>query len=470
MNNTDFNNSIALLRAAHKAWLGAADFRRQRQRNKKFTYGNQWDDIVFDEEGNPVPEWKALADNGREPLSNNMIRQLVKCVVGRYRNIAKNHTTDNPWLESTLAQNHAAEIDSRAIEEFLISGCCIQKVGVARHLNEWVIDISNINPNRFFVNAFIDPRGNDINLIGQIHDLSPAELIMLLADGNRDKAAWIRSLYNTENMSRANTVRQSLGSDFCSDTDFFFGPSDKCRIFEIWSLEMTERIRTHDCTSGELIEWDVAEFNALPNRKRNGFSPSNCDWEIRQVWRCRWITPMGDIVAEYDSPFAHQSHPYILKLYPLTDGEVHSFVEDVIDQQKHINRLIVTANHVMNSSAKGVLLYPSDALPPGYSWDQIKKMWRSPDGIIPFDSADKSPQQMLTNGTNQGVYQLLDLEMRLFNTVSGVSEALQGHNIGAGVGAELYNRQTDNATIALCDIFDSFRDFIDMRNHKLAML
>ena len=420
MNNTDFNNSIALLRAAHKAWLGAADFRRQRQRNKKFTYGNQWDDIVFDEDGNPVPEWKALADNGREPLSNNMIRQLVKCVVGRYRNIAKNHTTDNPWLESTLAQNHAAEIDSRAIEEFLISGCCIQKVGVARRLNEWVIDISNINPNRFFVNAFIDPRGNDINLIGQIHDLSPAELIMLLADGNRDKAAWIRSLYNTENMSRANTVRQSLGSDFCSDTDFFFGSSDKCRIFEIWSLEMTERIRTHDCTSGELIEWDVAEFNALPNRKRNGFSPSNCDWEIRQVWRCRWITPMGDIVAEYDSPFAHQSHPYILKLYPLTDGEVHSFVEDVIDQQKHINRLIVTANHVMNSSAKGVLLYPSDALPPGYSWDQIKKMWRSPDGIIPFDSADKSPQQMLTNGTNQGVYQLLDLEMRLFNTVSHI--------------------------------------------------
>ena len=421
MNNTDFNNSIALLRAAHKAWLGAADFRRQRQRNKKFTYGNQWDDIVFDEDGNPVPEWKALADNGREPLSNNMIRQLVKCVVGRYRNIAKNHTSDNPWLESTLAQNHAAEIDSRAIEEFLISGCCIQKVGVARRLNEWVIDISNINPNRFFVNAFIDPRGNDINLIGQIHDLSPAELIMLLADGNRDKAAWIRSLYNTENMSRANTVRQSLGSDFCSDTDFFFGSSDKCRIFEIWSLEMTERIRTHDCTSGELIEWDVAEFNALPNRKRNGFSPSNCDWEIRQVWRCRWITPMGDIVAEYDSPFAHQSHPYILKLYPLTDGEVHSFVEDVIDQQKHINRLIVTANHVMNSSAKGVLLYPSDALPPGYSWDQIKKMWRSPDGIIPFDSAEKTPLQMLTNGTNQGVYQLLDLEMRLFNTVSGVS-------------------------------------------------
>lgn len=93
MNNTDFNNSIALLRAAHKAWLGAADFRRQRQRNKKFTYGNQWDDIVFDEDGNPVPEWKALADNGREPLSNNMIRQLVKCVVGRYRNIAKNHTS-----------------------------------------------------------------------------------------------------------------------------------------------------------------------------------------------------------------------------------------------------------------------------------------------------------------------------------------------------------------------------------------
>ena len=64
-----------------------------------------------------------------------------------------------------------------------------------------------------------------------------------------------------------------------------------------------------------------------------------------------------DIISQYDSSYRHRSHPFVFKLYPLTDGEVHSMVEDVIDQQKYVNRLITLVDHIMGASAKGALLY-----------------------------------------------------------------------------------------------------------------
>ena len=80
---------------------------------------------------------------------------------------------------------------------------------------------------------------------------------------------------------------------------------------------------------------------------------------------------------------AHRSHPFAVKFYPLTDGEIHSFVEDVIDQQKAINRLMVQIDHIMATSAKGVLLFPLDQKPADIDWRDISERWAQPDGVIP---------------------------------------------------------------------------------------
>ena len=179
---------------------------------------------------------------------------------------------------------------------------------------------------------------------------------------------------------------------------------------------------------------------------------------------------MGDLLADYLSPFDHGSHPFVTKFYPLTDGEVHSFVEDVIDQQKYVNRLITLIDHIMGASAKGVLLFPDNALPNGFSWSDIRRVWSSTNGIIPYSPhpSGEAPQQISSNATDIGAYDMLQIQMKLFEDISGVNNALQGKLSSSTIGADTFRQQIDNATIALADIFDTFNAFRSDRNSKIA--
>ena len=53
-----------VLQAAYKAWMNAAGLRKTRQRNKRFTYGDQWGDYIRDHEGRLMTESEFLAQQG----------------------------------------------------------------------------------------------------------------------------------------------------------------------------------------------------------------------------------------------------------------------------------------------------------------------------------------------------------------------------------------------------------------------
>ena len=74
-----------VLHAAYKAWMNAAGLRQARLRNKRFTYGDQWGDLVRDHQGRMMTEREHLHEQGCESITNNMIRQLVKTIIGRFR-------------------------------------------------------------------------------------------------------------------------------------------------------------------------------------------------------------------------------------------------------------------------------------------------------------------------------------------------------------------------------------------------
>lgn len=73
-----------ILACAHRAWQAGGTFRSCRDRYKRYTYGDQWSDPVT-WEGTTVPEREAILRSGRRPMVNNLIRQLVKSVVGHFR-------------------------------------------------------------------------------------------------------------------------------------------------------------------------------------------------------------------------------------------------------------------------------------------------------------------------------------------------------------------------------------------------
>lgn len=176
------------------------------------------------------------------------------------------------------------------------------------------------------------------------------------------------------------------------------------------------------------------------------------------------------MLSSYASPYGHGSHPFAVKHYPLTDGEIHSFVEDVIDQQRTINRLVVLIDTMLASSAKGALLFPVEQLPRGVTIDDVSRLWASPDAVIPVTgrAGAEMPRQVVTNTADSGAYQLLNLQTKLFGDVSGISDALLGRNVPAATGSSLYDAQVRNAAIALADLLETFASFTAERSDKAA--
>ena len=117
-------NDLMVLQAAYKAWTNGSALRATRNRNKAFTYGRQWDDLMQDELGNTVTEGENMRNRGCQPITNNLIRQMVKTVIGRFRNRRMSEKPDET-VGKVYKSCLLDEVDSRALEEFLISGFVI---------------------------------------------------------------------------------------------------------------------------------------------------------------------------------------------------------------------------------------------------------------------------------------------------------------------------------------------------------
>lgn len=469
---------LQILAAARDAWLAADNFRSRRERCKRYTYGDQWSDPEIDANGNAVTEFDNIVRSGKKPLTNNVIRQIVKVVVGRYRyNCATDgvYNSDSP-SKRYIADNALSELDSRMLEEFLISGCAVQRVSRDRRPGFDGISVDNVDPRMFFVNAHKDPRGRDIELIGMLHDYSLAEIISRFGDGTQARVAEISRAFARS--SAAGSLAQSgLGLTAWGADDFFCSSSGKCRVIEVWTLDCRNKLICHDPEEAEL--YTAANSSAVRrslrsiNRRRagDGREPVNVRQSVDFVWHCRWFAPDGTVLASYDTPYAHCSHPFVLKFYPMTDGEVHSLVEDVIGQQRCINRLIVMIDHMIGSSAKGVLLFPVEQKLKEFSWENISEQWSRTNGVIPISGRTSClPQQVVAQGADAGAYELLSLQMKLLDNISGVGDALAGRTVAASTGNALYENQLRNSAIAIADLIETFAAFRRQRDDKALNL
>ena len=432
------------LHSARQAWEACASVRATRRRLKNFTYGRQWDDPTVTAKGERVSEGEYAVRMGRRPLTNNLLRSLVKCVVGRFRQEIVNRRAAaeadgdgmSPRLGRIYASNRLDELDARAMEEFLISGCAIQKVSYERRFEGEQVWVDNVNPDLFFCNRYLDPRGHDIRLVGMLHEMSQAEMRMRFAHNNRRRQREIAQVFGRAVSTNASSgiLADVLGG---GGSDVMFGSSSdpsRCRVIEVWSFDDEGR------SAG--------------------------------TWHGRFYTPDGTLLDETPSPYPHGSHPFVVSLYPLTDGEVHPFIEDVIDQQRHINHIISMIDQILAHTAKGTLLYPVDAMVEGVPMEEVVRLWSRPGAVIPISPrATQMPTEIISPGRSEGASLLLDLEMKMMQQISGVSTALQGQSIGNNASASLYQTQVQNSAVALLDIFETFNSFRNARDTKaLAIL
>lgn len=445
--NSSFGTMIdkQVFEAAGRAWNEWASLRARRRRMKAFTYGQQWGDPER-VDGRTVTEFEAALASGARPQTNNLLRQLIKSVVGRFREMIVN---EEPGLPPEVAErNLLSEMDARMMEEFLISGCAVQRVVPERRMAGDGVWIDNISPERFFTNRFSDPRGHDLELVGQIHTMGINEAKMRLGGGDSEVCARIEGAVNFDT--------DVLPGGMTAEWGIAVEPG-RCCLIEVWVLECRDIVRVHDKENGRLLLAECAEAGSPAQTLR---------------WRCRWYTPAGVLVRCYDSPYRHGGHPFALKLYPLIDGEVHPFVEDVIDQQKGINRLLTMIDHVMMTSAKSAVMYPIEALPDDWTLQDVADRWAHPGALIPYrgNRGDKRPEVLSNTFSDGGAASLLAIQLRMMEQVSGVSAAMQGlaSEHVTRTSGNLYQTQAENSIAGLRDIFDTFNSFRDSRNRLVT--
>lgn len=479
-----------ILMEAQHYWNQMEDFRKDRERNKRYTYGFQWDDKIC-VDGETMTEEEYIKRQGNVPLKNNLIRRLVKSVLGVYRSQSKEPTctardrdeqklgeTMSTILQCNMQLNRMTEVYARTMEELLISGFIVHRKSYGWRNGKEDCWTDYVQPNNFFIdNNMRDFRGWDVSVLGEIHDISFGQLCEQFASSPEDYRR-LRDIYKwAAKKEYIASYAERFGYSRLENYDFLFtGEPGRCRVIEVWRKEQKPRYRCHDYQNGDIFKIDVKDYQkcvVAVNDERIEMAKSvgmpeeevpliKATWFIDDYWYFYYLSPFGDILKEGETPYEHDSHPYVFKAYPFIDGEIHSFVSDVIDQQRYTNRLITLYDWIMRASAKGVLMMPDDCLPDGVSIDDIAEGWAEFNGVIVYkpSKSGRVPEQVANNSTNIGITELLNIQLKFFEDISGVTGALQGKPGFSGESAAHFQQQTQNATTTLLDLLECFSGFV----------
>ena len=480
-----------VLMEAQQYWDNMSKFRIDRERNKRYTYGDQWGDII-EVDGEQMTEEEYIKRQGSVPLKNNLIRRLVKNVLGVYRQQSKEPVcnardrdeqklgeTMSVMLQCNRQLNRMSQVDARAVEEFLISGLPVYRKWYGWRNGRMDCWTDYVQPNNFILdNNMRDFRGWDCSLVGEVHEIKFGALCEQFAHSPADYDRLSNIYAQARNRRTLALTAERFGYSRIKNFDFLLSSDPTmCRVIEVWRKETKPRYRCHDYNNGDFFKVDEEDYYEMveqvnEQRLERGLAAGmaeedipliKAEWFVDDYWYYYFLTPFGDILDEGETPYEHKSHPYVFLPYPFIDGEVHSFVADVIDQQRYTNRLITLYDWIMRSSAKGVLMMPEQALEGcSMSIDEIADEWTRFNGVIVYKAKPgiETPKQVAVNSTNIGINELLQIQLKFFEDISGVHGALQGRAGVSGTSGTLYAQQAQNAATSLLDLLDSFSMFV----------
>lgn len=483
---------MEVLSQAEKHWLAMDKFRRDRERNKRYCYGDQWKDLVC-VDGRTMTEEQYLKEQGTVPLKNNLIRRLVRSVLGVWRSQSKEPTcyardrdeqklgeTMSGVLQYNMQLNRMDEMLGRAMEEFLISGLVVQRKYYGWKNDKLDCWTDAVPPNNFFIDVNMrDFRGWDCSIVGEIHDVSFPSLCARFAQDPKAVDS-LREIY--VGASDRTSLQTFLASTF-GESNYgnlsFYAPSDSslCRVIEVWRKETKSRFRCHDVNNGDVYKIEIDDYAELVEKinkarlaqaaeagmSKDEVSLIEAEWFVDEFWHYYYLSPFGDIIEAGETPYEHKGHPYVFKAYPFIDGEIHSFVGDVVDQQRYVNRLIALHDMIMKNSAKNTMIMPEEAVGGKMSFEEMIDEWSRPDGVLMVRTKNGTPMPQQMTGINPGaigINEVLNLQLKFFEDISGVNGALQGKPGFSGMSASLYAQQTQNSATSLLELLESFSSFV----------
>ncbi len=512
--------NINRVERARLAFEDLYSFYHNRERNFRYGTGEQWSDMMVDPETNEtITEKEYIERNGRLAAVQNQIGKTIRNLAGQFRSnypdpVAFSRTRANAEagemmtqaLQYALDLNEGNELDAENMREYAVSGACGWKVSFKwrPEVDRKDVLIDSLNMTRFFYNIDArDIRGTDITICGELHDLSIYEVISKFGFNYEKDLKRVKAMFpdatsrDWQNFKEPEHVKKFR--------DFYIPDNpDKVRVIELWVEEFEQLYFLHDSRDGSEYEVDkdwfieagypqeiidlysLHEIVGLMNQQRQeealklGVPPESIPVftltdRFEPVWNCYYLTPNGDLLLSMRTPYAHQSHPYIFGRY-MMDGKIISMVETIIDQQRHINRLISFVDAYLGGSLKNVMMIAEESVPARYKGNfakytnDIVKM----NQVVYYSSGSNGtnpiPKEISSKSMPVGAMELLNLQMDLLKDLSAVNDAIQGNAPHAGTPASLYAQQTINASITNKDIFDFYFSLIRKRNRKVVQV
>ena len=440
-------------------------------------------------------------------------RDQVESKVGEMMSVAIEYVHDINEME---------ELDSDSMRMLLNGGMTAQRIeyGVNPSKERRDVWVYPVSPSRLFFNTNLeDVRMWDLTCIGELFDM-PLDEVLAHFGTTPQKKQEIREFYGNVSYTVFAGSRAMQGDEARNLS--FYSPShgNLCRVILGWKLESRDAYQWSDPERGT---WGYLPFTdesrrmldeendrrrkealrvkgEMSKRKaENGKFPPMSGTESEPVviasqsganavddddlllveyefateryWYYRYMTPGGDVLQEGCSPYWHGEHNYVLHLYPLIQGKLGNFVEQFIDQQRAINRTATLIDFIRGTSSKGVLVVDDDAFE-SMSREEVIDEYVRYNGVLfvklkPGQSIDGVVRQYNSGAAVAGDFELLNLQLRLINDISGVNSAMQGQAPKAGTPASLYAQQTQNSSLNLKGLFDGFRTFRRRRDNKV---
>lgn len=505
------NTNIQLLFTCKDYWDNLSSVRREAIYNRQMYHGQQW----------TKEEVEQIKRQNRQPLKINIISQILTNITGQYLSgkgkptaIARKQDAATQAKLISLSLEYANEInkdDRQDISQFVnlcLCGLVCSRIdyGYISEKDEDNVISDNINIHTLFFTPVLDEGGiKNIDIIGTINEDTLDGLCVNFAE-NLDDINFIRERYGYDTVSgKKSKKNKNLVNDFVQDImlkgviderqddsriknlDFFMtDETRKCRYYEVWTKEARQIIRYHDESNGKtgVSEISLDDIQQINNQRviqciENGIPPENAKLiharqRIEYVWRYRFITPDGYILQEGDSPFEHQSHPYILDFYKIADGNILPLVSDLTALQRYINRLIMQMDFQMGYGAKGALFY-KDTLLENHTPEEIQEAWTSFNKAVPVhlgagETIESLVHQFYSQQNIAPAMNIMNAILELAQHMTGVNSAIQGQKPTAGTPASRYAQETANAQLNSRPLLEVYSDYRRNKYNKEAKL
>lgn len=490
------DGAIELLTRANECYDAHFKLRENIRRAMKYYRGDQWSDKV-EVNGKVMTEAEYIQLQGKPALKQNLIRPPVRNILGQFRRspyksvvIARNRDDQKASemisvaLESAYEMNKGKEKDARQLEVFLTSGVVVYNTGF-RYNNKRMRAIPTFEPipfDMFFQTPDArDICGEDVDLIGHISDLSFEQVLADYAKTERE-AEELEEIFATATRGDYSTEQVKVSQKTRNEAFLYPMDTTKCRVFKICRLEGSWKLHVHDYLDASyqihpfedigVIEAENAARMALAAESGTEVPLIHYEKKYVREWVYYHLTATGHCLFKSVNPYQHNDHPYVVKFYPMIADQVWSLVDDMIDQQRMINRMIILQDFIISASAKGVLLVPEDCVADDFTFEDIAEEWTKYNGVIKIKTKPGAqiPQQIVASHMPVGINDMINLQMKLINDIGGVHEAMQGKQPNSGTPAGLYQQETANAQMNIVDYLETYSSFLQDRDFKLLQI